>query len=70
MDYSLEKVEKGTAIPKDALNICTLMGLMTAEIIDTAKEINVAQQGGDKYGKASLILNFDTVVRLETVLTT
>lgn len=37
MDYSLEKVEKGTAIPKDALNICALMGL-DKEIIDTAKE--------------------------------
>jgi len=37
MDYSLEKVEKGTAIPKDALNICALMGL-NREIIDTAKE--------------------------------
>ncbi|WP_053241743.1 hypothetical protein [Clostridium sp. DMHC 10] len=37
MDYSLEKVEKGTAIPKDALNICTLMGLDN-EIINTARE--------------------------------
>lgn len=37
MDYSLEKVEKGTAIPKDALNICALMGL-DSEMIDTARK--------------------------------
>ncbi|MFL0252787.1 MutS-related protein [Clostridium neuense] len=37
MDYSLEKAEKGAAIPKDALNICTLMGL-DSEIINTARK--------------------------------
>lgn len=37
MDYSLEKVEKHSSIPRDALNICRLMGI-DEEIIDMIKE--------------------------------
>lgn len=36
MDYTLEKVSKHSHVPKDALNICTLLGL-EQEIVDIAK---------------------------------
>jgi DNA mismatch repair protein MutS2 len=35
MDYRLEKVSKETKVPKDALNVCKLLGLDN-EIIDIA----------------------------------
>ncbi|MGL5346158.1 MAG: MutS-related protein [Peptostreptococcaceae bacterium] len=37
MDYRLEKVKKDTKVPKDALNVCTLLGLQE-EVIDIAKK--------------------------------
>jgi len=36
MDYTLEKVDRYTSIPRDAINICALMGI-DEEIINIAK---------------------------------
>ncbi len=38
MDYRLEKVKNGTDVPKDALNICSLLGLESA-IVNEAKQL-------------------------------
>ncbi|MGL6108279.1 MutS-related protein [Romboutsia sp.] len=38
MDYRLEKVKKETKVPKDALNICALLGL-SEEVINIAKKL-------------------------------
>lgn len=38
MDYTLEKVDKNTPIPRDAINICSLMGI-DGEIINIAEKL-------------------------------
>jgi dsDNA-specific endonuclease/ATPase MutS2 len=47
MDYRLEKVNKEAKVPKDALNICKLLGLSN-EIIEIAQDIQEKQYKGDK----------------------
>lgn len=48
MDYRLEKVNKETKVPKDALNICKLLGLSN-EIIEIADKICENSYKGDKH---------------------
>jgi dsDNA-specific endonuclease/ATPase MutS2 len=53
MDYRLEKVSSKDSVPKDALNICTLLGL-DEEIINIAREYyrdNEEQEKENAYGK-------------------
>jgi hypothetical protein len=40
MDYSLERVSKESRVPKDALNICVLLGLEDEVINITKKYYN------------------------------
>ncbi len=47
MDYRLEKVNKEAKVPKDALNICKLLGLSN-EIVEIAQDIQKKQYKGDK----------------------
>lgn len=47
MDYRLEKVNKEAKVPKDALNICKLLGLSN-EIVEIAQNIQEKQYKGDK----------------------
>ncbi|MGL4913456.1 MAG: MutS-related protein [Romboutsia sp.] len=48
MDYRLEKVNKEAKVPKDAINICKLLGLEN-EIIEIAKELSENIYKGDDY---------------------
>jgi hypothetical protein len=47
MDYTLEKVEKTALIPKDALNICSLLGV-NSEFIKIAEEIYTGRSINEK----------------------
>lgn len=48
MDYRLEKVNKEAKVPKDAINICKLLGLEN-EIIEIVKEFSKDIYKGDDY---------------------
>ncbi len=47
MDYTLEEVDKNAVVPRDALNICSLMG-MDREIIKIADEIYTGRLNNEK----------------------
>ncbi|WP_338432230.1 hypothetical protein [Clostridium tyrobutyricum] len=46
MDYTLELVDKNTRVPRDAVNICLLMGI-DEKIIDTAKKLYDKEDEGE-----------------------
>lgn len=48
MDYRLEKVNKETKVPKDAINVCKLLGLDN-EIIEIADKLSENNYKGDEY---------------------